>query len=152
MADGPLVQISIGGAPLAIMDGQIYALLMPDMAEPVSWAVSSAGDGTIQFTDQASGRLLSAPGTDPGTQATATVPKVFTPVGSWSLALLDDSGDPQPIKEPSQIASGYYTVQAPGTGNYLSRRQIEDYSLRPKQVVLAEADSDARWQLIIQVV
>ncbi len=29
MADSPLLEISIGGGPLAIIDGKIYALLMP---------------------------------------------------------------------------------------------------------------------------
>ncbi len=46
--------------------------------------------------------------------------------------------------------SGFYTIQAPDTDLLLSRREIEDYSIRPKQVVLA--NSDTRWQLIIQVV
>ncbi len=40
MADGLNLQISIGGSPLTIIDGQIYALLMPDMADPATWTAA----------------------------------------------------------------------------------------------------------------
>ena len=146
MADSQNLQISIGGSPLTIIDGQIYALIVPDTGEPATWTATS---GTlIQFTDQASGRILSVPAASAGTQAAATVPRVFAPVTTWIVAKLDDDGEPSPVTEVTE--SGFYTLQAPDTDLLLSRREVEDYSIRPKQVVLA--DSGTRWQLVIQCV
>lgn len=146
MADSTAFQISIGGAPLTIIDGSVYALLMPDMAEPATWTATSGPQ--IQFTDQQSGRILGVPDTDQGTQATVTPPRVFAPVLAWSVAMLDNDGNPTPVTEISQ--SGFYTLQAQGTDLLLSRNEIEDYSIRPKRVGLQSADT--RWQLIIQMV
>jgi hypothetical protein len=146
MADSQNLQISIGGSPLAIIDGLIYAMLVPDMAEAATWTATSGA--LIQFTDQASGRLLSVPDASAGTQAAATVPQLYAPVTAWTVAILDDDGDPSPVTEITQ--SGFYTIQAPGTELLLSRREVEDYSIRPKQVVLAEPDT--RWPLVIQCI
>jgi hypothetical protein len=146
MADSQNLQISIGGSPLAIIDGQIYALLVPDMAETATWSATSGA--LIQFTDQTSGRLLSVPDVSAGTQAAATVRQVYAPVTAWMVAKLDDDGDPSPVTEVTQ--SGFYTLQAPNTELLLSRREVEDYSIRPKQAVLA--DPDTRWQLVIQCI
>jgi hypothetical protein len=146
MADSQNLQISIGGSPLAIIDGQIYALLMPDMAEPATWTATSGA--LIQFTDQASGRILSVPDASEGIQAAATVPRVFAPVTAWEVARLDSDGNPSPVTEVTE--SGFYSLQAPDTDLLLARREVEDYSIRPKAAVLGNPDS--RWQLIIQLV
>ncbi len=146
MADSQNLQISIGGSPLAIIDGQIYALLVPDMTEPTTWTATTGP--LIRFTEQGSGLVLSVPDTSAGTQATATVPQLFAPVTAWIVARLGTDGNPSPVTEVTQ--SGYYTLQAPDTDLLLSRREIEDYSIRPKAVVLA--NSDTRWQLVIQCV
>lgn len=146
MADGPSLQISIGGGPLAIIDGKVYALLMPGADEPARWTASSGPE--IIFTDQSSGRDLIAPSTDTDTQAAAMPPKVFNPVRAWRVAKLDSNGDPVPVTQVTE--SGFYTLQAVGTDQFLSRRQFEDYSIRPKAVVLQ--DSDNRWgPAVIQV-
>jgi hypothetical protein len=81
MADSQQLQISIGGSPLAILDGLVYALLMPEMAEPATWTATSGA--LIQFTDQASGRILSASDASAGTQVAATVPQIYAPVTAW---------------------------------------------------------------------
>jgi hypothetical protein len=146
MADSQNLQISIGGSPLTIIDGQIYALLIPDMGEPATWTATS---GTlIQFTDRASGRILSVPDASEGIQAAATVRQVFAPVAAWIVARVDSDGNPSPVTEVTD--SGFYSLQAPGTDLVLSRREVEDYSIRPKAAVLGNPDS--RWQLIIQLV
>jgi len=146
MADGPSLQISIGGSPLAIIDGKVYALLMPGADEPANWTASSGP--VIVFTDQSSGRNLIVPSTDTGTQAAAMPPTVFNAVLAWQVAKLDGNGDPAPVTEVTE--SGYYTLQAVGTDQFLSRNQVEDYSIRPKAVVLQ--GSDNRWgPAVIQV-
>jgi hypothetical protein len=56
MADNPLINITIrgAGAGAAIIGGGIYAaLITPPNA--TTWIASAGPDGTIAFTDQASG-------------------------------------------------------------------------------------------------
>jgi hypothetical protein len=148
MADSPLLEISIGGGPLAIIDGQIYALLMPDGGQPVQWTAASGK--LIRFTDQGSGQMLSVPSTTEGTQAVTYTPGEYLSgvVTRWQVAKIDADGDPTPVTDVTE--SGYYTLQAPDSNLFLSRNPIEDYSIRPKPAVLQ--GSDNRWgPVIIQV-
>jgi hypothetical protein len=148
MADSPLLEISIGGGPLAIIGGQIYALLMPDTAQPAQWTADSGP--LIRFTDQASGKMLSVPSTTDGTQAVTYSPGDYLPgvVTRWQVAQIDADGNSTSVTAVTQ--SGFYTLQAPDSDLFLSRNQIEDYSIRPKPAVLQ--DPDNRWgPVIIQV-
>lgn len=151
MANGPLVQITIRGAGLAIISNSIYAaLISPPNA--TTWIATPAADGTIQFTDQASGLILGAPDTDAGTQAVAAPPGAGLPVASWLVTQYSDSSedDPEPVEDPGQLTSGYYAIQEPSTRQYLFRNQIEDYSLLPKRVALQPNGLD-QGPLILQV-
>ena len=151
MADSALVQISIRGADVAIISNQVYAaLIAPPNA--TTWIATPIGDGTIQFADQASGLILSAPDTDPGTQAIAAPPGTGLAVSSWTVMQYGDDSedDPAAITDPTQLTSGYYSLQAPGTGEFLFRNQIEDRSLMPKRIALQPAGLD-QGPLIIRV-
>jgi hypothetical protein len=57
-------------------------------------------------------------------------PRVFNPVRAWQVARLNVNGDPVPVTQVTE--SGFYTLQAVDTDQFLSRRQFEDYSIRPK--------------------
>jgi hypothetical protein len=152
MADSALVQISIRGADAAIINNQVYAaLIQPPNA--TTWIATPIGDGTIRFTDQASGLILGTPDTDPGTQAYVTTPGSGAAITSWTVRQYSDDieDDPVAITDPTQLTSGYYSLQAPGTGEYLYRNQIEDYSLIPKRIALQPPGLD-QGPLIIQVV
>ncbi|WP_194904424.1 I66 family serine proteinase inhibitor [Catenulispora rubra] len=152
MANGPLVHISIRGADVAIINGQVYAsIIAPPNA--TTWIASSADDGTIQFTDQAGGLVLGAPSLDPGTQAVVAPVDAGLAVSSWTLTRYSDDAedDASPIKDASEITSGYYAIQEPGTGEFLFRNQIEDRSLMPKRVALQPSGAD-QGPLVIQVV
>ena len=152
MADGsPLLQIRIRDGNVVIINSQIYAaLISPPNA--TTWIATAADNGTIQFTDQASGQILAAPSTDPGTQAVASPPGVALPVTTWLVTQYSDSSedDPAPVKDPSQLTSGYYAIQEPSSGEFLYRYQIEDYSVLPKRVALQQSDLDQA-PLIIRV-
>ena len=149
MADSPLLEISIGSGPLAIIDGKIYALLMPGADQPARWTAASGE--LIRFTDQGSGGMLSVPSTTDGMQAVTYSPGEYLPgvVTRWRVAKLDANGNPAPVTEVTQ--NGFYTLQAPDSDLFLSRNQVEDYSIRPKPAVLQGPDN--RWgPVIIQVV
>jgi hypothetical protein len=151
MASSPLVQITIRGGAVAIIDGSIYAaLISPPNA--TTWIATAADGGTIQFTDQASGLILAAPNAAPGTQAVAAPPGAGMPVTSWLVTQFSDSSEdePAPVKDPSQLTRGYYAIQEPSSGEFLFRNRIEDYSLMPKRVGLQETGLD-QGPLIFQV-
>ncbi|QMU68146.1 hypothetical protein [Streptacidiphilus sp. P02-A3a] len=148
----PLVQIQIRGAGVAIINGTVYAALIapPNAA---TWVASSGPDGSTVFTDQASGLVLSAQSTDPGTQAVVT-PSGTAPISSWNVVrYADEQGDDAtPIKDAGELVSGYYTLQDPASGTYLFRNGIEDRSLRPKFVGFPSYQGDGEYELVIQVV
>jgi hypothetical protein len=140
MADSPLINITIRGAGVAIIGGGIYAaLITPPNA--TTWIASAGPDGTIAFADQASGLVLSAPSTDPGTQATATPPGLPAAVTARRVVQYSDSSadEPTPVTDPSQLSSGFYAILVPGTQQYLYRNRIEDLSLMPKRVAVQPA-------------
>jgi hypothetical protein len=148
-----LVQIQIRGANLAIINGTVYAaLIAPPNA--TTWVASSGPDGSIVLADQASGFVLSAQSSDPGTQAVAISVDDDVPITSWNIVQFsDDEGDgATPIKDPGELTSGYYTIQDPASGAYLYRNAIEDRSLRPKFVGFPSYLGDGPFELVIQVV
>jgi hypothetical protein len=148
MADSPLLRISVGGGPLAIIGGEIYALLTPGDDQPARWTADSGQ--LIRFIDQGSGKMLSVPSTTDGMQAVTYSPGEYLSgvVTRWQVAKLDDDGNPAPVTEVTQ--TGYYTLQAPDSDLFLSRNQVEDYSIRPKPAVLQGPDN--RWgPVMIQV-
>ena len=151
MTDSPLVQIMIKGSPVAIIDGKVYGIIM-GVPSPTTWIATAADSGTIQFADQASGFVLSVPDTDAGTQAIAAPPGQSTACPAWTVTQYSDaSGDnATQVTDITGLASGYYTLEAPGTGEFLFRNRIEDYSIAPKRVALQEAGG--QYELIIQVV
>ena len=154
MADSPLVQLSIRGGDVAIINKSVFATIFapPNAA---TWVVATAVDGgTIRFADQASGLVLGVPNTDVGTQAVATPSGSGVAASSWIVTeYSDDSGDDAtPITDPAQLTSGFYTLQEPGTQEFLSRNRIEDYSLTPKRIALQPVDSPDSYELIIRVV
>ena len=151
MADSPLINITIRGAGVAIIDAQIYAIVMPP-PNAATWVASTGPAGTLVFADQASGAVLSARSTDPGTQATATPPRVFAAVYAWSVTAYSDSSedDPTPVTDPSQLTSGYYAIRVPGTRQYLYRNMNEDRSLAPKRVTV-QPDGLDQGPLLLQV-
>jgi hypothetical protein len=154
----PLVQIQINGANLVIINQQVYAALISPPG-PATWVVTAGPDGSLVFTDQASGQVLSDASSSAGGGLSRTSPAVIAPAGSalpvtsWNVVQYsDDEGDDAaPIKDPSQLESGYYTFQDPGSGNFLFRNQIEDRSLLPKYVGLQDP-SQGPYELVIQVV
>jgi hypothetical protein len=152
---GPLVQIQINGASLVIINQQVYAALLGNPG-PATWVVTAKPDGSFVFTDQASGLVLSdaATTTDRGqSPAIIAPPGAPLPVTSWNLVQFsdDDGDDAAPITDPGQLTSGYYTLQDPGTGNFLFRSAIEDRSLIPKYVGLQDP-SQGPYELVIQVI
>lgn len=153
VADGPLVQLSIRGGDVVIINNSVFAAIVAP-PNATTWVATPAGGGTIQFTDQASLQVLSVPDTDVGTQAVAR-PAIATPFGgSWIVTQYsDDSGDDAtPVTDPAELTSGFYTLQEPSTREFLSRNRIEDYSIRPKQVALQDADGPGSYELVIRVV
>jgi hypothetical protein len=120
----PLVQISIRGANVAIINGKVYAAIVPP-PNAATWIVGQGPGGTITFTDQASGFLLSVPATDLGTQAQASPTTAATAVTSWNLTEFsdEDGDDGSPVEDPAQLASGFYSIQDPASGNYLFRNR-----------------------------
>lgn len=153
MSDEPLVQITIRGANLAIIGGRAFAALIPPPSA-ATWIVTGAKDGAIQFTDQASGQVLSVPDTDIGTQAVVAPADSGAAATSWIVTRFsDDEGDDATvITDPSQLDSGYYTLQEPRTGEFLARNYIEDRSLLPKRVALQNRDDPSQYELVIRVV
>ena len=152
MADSPLVQLSIRGGDVVIVNQSVYAAIVgPPNA--TTWVPVAASGGTIQFLDQASGLALSVPNTDVGTQAVAAPPS-STAAWSWIVTeYSDDSADDAtPITDPANLTSGFYTLQEPSTREYLARNQIEDRSLLPKRVALQAADGPDSYELVIRVV
>lgn len=153
-----LVQIQVRGANLVIINQQVYAALLPTPG-PATWVVTAGPDGALVFTDQASGLVLSDAGSTAGQGADRPSPAIVAPAGSglpvtsWNLVQFsdDDGDDAAEVKDPSQLTSGYYTIQDPGTGNFLFRNQIEDRSLMPKYVGLQDP-SLGGFELVIQVV
>jgi hypothetical protein len=155
----PLVQIQINGAFLAIINQQVYAALISP-PNPATWVVTAGPDGSLIFTDQASGLVLSDASTTAGSGTSRPSPAIIAPAGSglpvtsWNLVGFsdDDGDDAAPVKDPSQLSSGYYTIQDPGSGNFLYRNQIEDRSLLPKYVGLQDPSDGGQFELVIQVV
>ena len=155
-----LIQIQINGAFLAIINQQVYAALLPGNPGAATWVVTAGPDGSLTLTDQASGLVLSDTSSSPGSGLSRTSPAVVAPAGSglavtsWNVVgFSDDEGDDAtPIKDPSQLESGYYTIQDPGSGGFLFRNQIEDRSLLPKYVGLQDPSQGGPFELVIQVV
>jgi hypothetical protein len=149
----PLVQITIRGASAAIINNTVYAAII-NPPNATTWIATAVSNGTIRFTDQASGLALSSPDTKTGTQAIVAPPGSGLPVTSWTVVQFsdDDGDDATSVTDPSQLTSGYYTIQEPGTGEYLFRNRIEDYSIRPKVVALQPPDDSGAYELVIQVV
>jgi hypothetical protein len=151
MMSDPLVQITISGASVAIINNSVYAaIISPPNA--TTWIATAGPSGTIVLTDQASGLVLSAPDTEPGTQAVAAPPGAGLPVTAWSLVeYSDDSGDDAaPVTDPGKITSGFYAIATPDGQSFLFRNRIEDRSLLPKVVAL-QPGGQGTYDLIIQV-
>jgi hypothetical protein len=154
----PIVQIQINGANLAIVNQQVYAALLGNPGA-ASWVVTAGSDGSLVFTDQASGLVLSDSSTTASSGMDRPSPAIIAPAGSglpvtsWKVvAYSDDEGDDATeITDPGELSSGYYSLQDPGSGNYLFRNQIEDRSLLPKYVGL-QNPSQSQYELVIQVV
>ena len=152
-----LVQIQINGANLVIINQQVYAALLPTPG-PASWVVTPGPDGSLVLTDQASGLVLSDAGSTGGSGLDRPSPAIVAPDGSglpvtsWNLVQFsdEDGDDAAPIKDPGQLSSGYYTIQDPGSGNFLFRNQIEDRSLLPKYVGLQDAGGGGPFELVIR--
>lgn len=149
----PVVQIQIRGAGVVILDNRVYAALIPP-PNTASWVVTPGPGGSVVFTDQSSGLVLAAPATDPGTQAIVIPAPVPAAVTSWRLmGYSDDEGDDAvAINDPSQLQSGYYTIEDPGSGNFLFRNLVEDRSLLPKFVGFPRTQGDVPSELVIQIV
>lgn len=148
MADGPLVQLSIRGSDVVIIDQRVFAaIISPPNA--TTWVATTVNDVTIQFTDQASGLVLSVLNTDAGSPAVVQPSK-----SSWIVTQFsDDSGDDATsITDPAELISGFYTLQEPSTQRYLARNRIEDLSLLPKRVALQDVDNPDSYELVIRVV
>jgi hypothetical protein len=155
----PVVQIQINGSNLVIINQQVYAAILPTPG-PASWVVTAGPDGSFVFTDQASGLVLSDASSTAGSGVNQQSPAVIAPPGSglpvtsWDIVGFsdDDGDDAAPVKDPSQLESGYYTIQDPGSGNFLFRNQIEDRSLMPKYVGRQDPSQGGGFELVIQVV
>ena len=153
-----LVQIQINGANLVIINQQVYAALLPTPGA-ATWVVTADSGGSIIFTDQASGMILSDASASAGSGLSRPSPAIIAPAGSelpvtsWNLVQFADADgdDAAPLKDPSQLVSGYYTIQDPGSGNFLFRNQIEDRSLMPKYVGLQDPSQSGPFELVIQV-
>jgi len=159
MSTGTLVQIQINGANLGIVNQQVFAGIMPGSPAAATWVATAGRNGSLVLTDQASGLVLSDASTTGGTGLDRSSPAIVAPPGSglpvtsWNLVQFsDDDGDgATPVKDPSQLRSGYYTIQDPGSGNFLFRNQVEDRSLLPKYVGLQDPSSQGPFELIMQV-
>ena len=148
---GPLIRITIRGGALAVVDGLAYAAILPP-PHPATWIASSAADGTIRFTEQSGGRVLGVPDTAPGTQARALDPAaVGGGAAGWRVSRCSDAGGRAPVavKHPSELTSGYYTIEEPATGALLYRNRDEEPGLGPKPVALQPAGVD-QGPLILQ--
>jgi hypothetical protein len=150
MANDPLVQIQIRGADVAIISGEVYAALFPPPSA-TTW-IAKLHAGRIRFIDQASGFVLCARDTEPGTRAIAQPSGFAVAVTQWLVTRYSDSAadDPVQVEDPSQLDNGFYAIQEPDTGRYLYRNQIEDLSIRPKAVALQPSGLD-QGPLILRV-
>jgi hypothetical protein len=132
MASDTLVQIQIGGADVAIIGGEVYAVPFPPPSA-TTW-LPKMHLGKIRFIDQASGFILCARGTEPGTQIIVQPPGFAVAVNQWLLTRYGDSADgPVPVEDPSQLETGFYAIREPDTGQYLYRNQAEDPACGPRQ-------------------
>jgi hypothetical protein len=153
-----LMQIQINGANLAIINQQVYAALLPTPGA-ATWVVTAGEDGSLVFTDQASGLVLSdatstaSSGMDRPSPAIIAPDGAGLPIASWNLTQFsdDDGDDATAVQDPGELQSGYYAIQDPGSGNYLFRNRIEDRSLLPKYVGLQDP-SNGPFELVVQVV
>jgi hypothetical protein len=149
MAKDTLVQIQIGGADVAIIGGEVYAVPFPPPS-PTTWLVKMHL-GKIRFVDQASGFILCTRNTEPGSQVIVQPPGFAVAVNQWQLTRFADSaGDPVLVEDPSQLETGFYAIRDPDSDLYLHRNHVEDLSMRPKVVALQPADLD-QGPLILRV-
>lgn len=134
-----LVQIQIGGADIAIIGGEVFAVpLAPPCA--TTW-VARMHLGKIRLVDHSAGFLLCARGNEPGARVIVQPSGFTVPVNQWVLTRYCDSAEgPVPVKEPSQLESGYYAMREPESGLYVYRCKDEDMSVQPKEVTLQPGD------------
>ena len=126
-----VVVISAAGAPLADINQDVFAILLPT-PPPTEFAITPVSGG-VELTDRATGGVVYAPGTGPLTQL-AVAAAGHTPANSaWILR--DANGNTL----DSVPASGMYTLELAGTDQYVGRAPVEDRSLLPKKVVLLPA-------------
>ncbi|WP_194893179.1 hypothetical protein [Catenulispora pinisilvae] len=155
-----LVQIQIHGASVCIINQQVYATLLPGNPGAATWVVTAGPDGSLVLTDQASGLVLSDASTTGGSGLSRPSPAIVAPAGSglpvisWNFVGFsdEDGDDAAAIKDPGQLTSGYYTIQDPGSGNFLFRNMVEDRSLLPKYVGLQDPSQGGPFELVVQVI
>lgn len=125
MADSSIVQITIRGGNVAIINQSVFAAIIPP-PNGTTWIASAGPNGTIRFTDQASGLVLSVPDTQVGTQAIAAPPGAPVAASSWIVTQFSDGDgdDASQITDPTQLTGGYYTLQEPSTQEYLARNWV----------------------------
>src|SRR5689334_20550083 len=100
-----LAMIQIGGVGVSIIDGKIYAPLMPP-PNPNIWKLEAGPDGTIIFTDKDGGLILGAVSNEPLAQAEAISPRSTAAIRSWKVMLCsDEGGSSTQIKDPSKMES-----------------------------------------------
>ena len=150
MANEPLVQIQIRGANVAIIEGELFAVMFPPPSA-TTW-IAKCHLGKVRFIDQASGFVLCTRGTEPGTQAIVQPPGFTVAVHQWLVTRYNGSGDDDavPVEAPSQLDPGFYAIREPTTGLYLYANDVDDLSTRPKLLALQPEDAD-RSPVVFQV-
>jgi hypothetical protein len=150
MAKETLVQIQIRGADVAIIGGEVRAVQFPPPGA-TTW-LAKYHLGRVRFIDQASGFILCARDTAPGTPVIVQPGGFAVAVNQWVVTKYSESAkdDPVLVEDPGQLETGFYAIKDPDSGLFLYRNQVEDLSTRPKAVALQPSDLD-QGPLILRV-
>jgi hypothetical protein len=135
------VVIKARGAALGVINDKVFAFLIEE-ARRSMFEIVPTGDGTVQVKESASGKVLSLPTTERSTQA--QLAEEDSPNSRWTLNELDE--------EPTDkvVRNGQYYLRLPGTDVFLGRNQIEDRSLRPKQVGVPDRGDPELLEIILK--
>ncbi|MFF2045353.1 hypothetical protein ACFVVX_33550 [Kitasatospora sp. NPDC058170] len=135
MADTRALRIRARGSLLGVRGGGVFAFLADE--PPALFLIAPAGDGTVLIREKDSGQVLAAEAAEAGGRVVLTAVEGGAAHSRWALFRLTE--DEQPIAVDTVDGSGLYLLRLAGTGLHFGRSWIEDKSLMPKPVVLADA-------------
>lgn len=134
------VILSNRGAPIGLIEGQVFAFLM-DQPPPSTWSFTAVAKG-YQIHDVSSGKLLALP--DPNSQAAASSSGLDVPNSTWVVT----SVNPDRSAADDQTNPRFITLKLAGTDLFIGRAYVEDRSIGPKKII---ADSGDKIEQVFEV-